>query len=256
MTGDELPDFDLAHTLLGLDFDGTLSEIVPDPEDARPAPGAADVLTSLAEAGTRIAVVTGRDAETVLRLSGLAGVPGLVVSGLHGAQWWRDGTLHSREEPAGIEPLREELTTLLADADPGVWLEDKVLSLVVHARKAADPRAALDALRGPVERSATGAGLEVIDGKGVLEIRIPDLSKADAVTELLTPDITGTIFGGDDIGDLPAFQAIHEWGERRGRPAIAVAVGEVHEVLSAADVHLSHPADLVHWLGELLRRSR
>ena len=40
----------LASSAVLTDFDGTLSPIVDDPEAARPAPGAVEVLTALADA--------------------------------------------------------------------------------------------------------------------------------------------------------------------------------------------------------------
>ncbi|UQX89831.1 trehalose-phosphatase [Jatrophihabitans telluris] len=255
MTGtDDFPPPDLAHTVIGLDFDGTLSEIVPNPDAARAADGTAQALAVLAAAGARIAIVTGRDAETVLRLSGLSAVPGLVVSGLHGAQWWRDGQLRSRDEPPGIAQLRAQLPPVLERADPGVWLEDKGLSLVVHTRRAADPVTELDRLRPEVRTLAEAAGLQVVDGKGVLEIRIPQLSKADAVAELLTPDVRTAVFGGDDIGDLPAFEQLRRWARQTGGHAYAVAVGDVAEVRAAADRCFDDPADLVRWLRQLGQR--
>src|SRR4051812_36739777 len=83
----------LAGALIATDFDGTLAPIVDDPEDSRPVPGGVDVLIALAGRGAHVGVVTGRDALTVLRLGGLADVPGLVIEGLYGLEQWRDGEL-------------------------------------------------------------------------------------------------------------------------------------------------------------------
>ena len=65
----------LAGALIATDFDGTLAPLVPDPEDSRPVAGAVDALAALAGRGAQVAVVTGRAADTVLRLGGLAAVP-------------------------------------------------------------------------------------------------------------------------------------------------------------------------------------
>ena len=76
---------------------------------------------------------------------------------------------------------------MLADAgaDSGVWIEDKRLSLVVHARKAADPAAALARLTGPVTALAAELGLEVHPGRDVLEIRLPGYDKGRALRRLV-----------------------------------------------------------------------
>jgi trehalose 6-phosphate phosphatase len=240
---DEFADH-LAGSLLAFDFDGTLSPLVLDPADSRLADGVATALAELAERGAQVAIVTGREAETALKLSGLAAIPRLVVSGLHGAEQWRDGSLVSREEPAGISELRSTLPSMLAQVDPDVWLEDKRLSLVVHARRSAHPDTSLNTLSPLITAAARSHGLEVVPGKLVLEIRIPNLSKADALASLLTPQTTAALFAGDDVGDLPAFAELKRWQALSGRPVLRLAVGEVAEVRAAADLTLDSPAEL------------
>lgn len=246
----ELIKSELAGALIALDYDGTLSPIVADPMLARPVDGVVDTLTRLAQRGARVAVVTGRDAETVLGLGSLHEVPGLVVSGLHGAETWQDGQLSTRDEPPGLAVLRAKLPPLLP---PDVWLEDKRLSLVVHTRRAADPLAALDRLREFLPGLAAEQGLEAHPGKLVIEIRIPDLSKATALDRLLTDTTTAALFAGDDFGDLPAVRAVREWAGRTGRPSLTVAVGEVPELHDATDIVLAEPAELAELLAELAR---
>ena len=142
----------LDSALIALDFDGTLAPLVPDPSRSRLVDGVREALDALAAAGSRIAVVTGRDAPTVVELSGLADLPGLDVEGIYGAQRWHDGRLDTQDEPPALAQLRQRLPALIDDepAAADVWIEDKGLSLVVHARKADDPAAAIDALRAPV----------------------------------------------------------------------------------------------------------
>src|SRR6185437_10110909 len=119
--------------------------------------GVVDSLVRLAGRGARIAVVTGRDVRTVLELGGLARIPGLLVSGLHGAESWQDGALTTRDEPAGLAALRSALPPLLPS---GVWLEDKRLTLVLHTRRAERPDQALAELTGFVPQLAAEHGLD------------------------------------------------------------------------------------------------
>ncbi|HET6771008.1 MAG TPA: trehalose-phosphatase, partial [Actinomycetota bacterium] len=53
-----------------LDFDGTLSEIAPSPEEARPVQDAASTLEGLAAAFRVVAVVSGRRARDVASVLG------------------------------------------------------------------------------------------------------------------------------------------------------------------------------------------
>jgi trehalose 6-phosphate phosphatase len=238
----------LAGALIALDYDGTLSPIVPDPMRARPVPGVPDTLGRLAERGARIAVVTGRDARTVLALGGLDRIPGLLVSGLHGAETWQNGELSTRDEPPGLAELRTLLPPLLP---PEAWLEDKRLSLVVHTRRAERPEQLLAELNRFVPRLAAEHGLEAHPGKLVIEIRIPELSKATALDRLLAEEPSAALFAGDDLGDLPAVRTVREWGARTGRPALTIAVGEVAELAAATDRTLADPAELAALLAEL-----
>jgi trehalose 6-phosphate phosphatase len=242
---------DPSAVLLALDFDGTLSPIVDDPERARAAPLAIEALVDLADRGARIAIVTGRDAATVVELGGLERIPGVLVSGLHGAETWHEGQLLTRDEPAGISALRAVLPPLLDRVDPGVWLEDKRLSLVVHTRRAADPEHSLQILTQPVTALAAEHDLDVVGGKFVLEIRIPALSKADAVSSLLNEHTRAAMFCGDDLGDLPAFEAIRSWAADSGHTGVTIAVGEVPQVRTAADLQLDSPEELAELLSDL-----
>jgi trehalose 6-phosphate phosphatase len=59
---------------LCLDFDGTLSPIVDDPNQARPLPGIVELLSPLAARFTAVAVVSGRPATYLARHAAAAGV--------------------------------------------------------------------------------------------------------------------------------------------------------------------------------------
>jgi trehalose 6-phosphate phosphatase len=244
----------LEHGLVAVDFDGTLAPIVPDPADSRPAPGAVEALRALAERGTRIAVITGRDVQTVVGLGGLDAIPGIVVEGLYGAERWHDGVLTTLPEPDELHRLRAELPAVVAPGDPQLWIEDKRLSLVVHGRKAADPEAALDTVRHEVTELGERLGLDVHPGRGVLELRLPGYDKGGALRQLVAEaKPTAVLFIGDDVGDVPAFEAVTEL-RTAGVIAYGVAVASAEaapEVAAAADVRVDGPAGVVALLQAL-----
>lgn len=232
----------LSGALIATDFDGTLAPLVLDPADSRPAPGAIAALIGLAGRGAQVAVVTGRDAQTVVRLGGLAAVPRLVVAGLYGLETWAGGRLTSPGTPPAITTLRERLPITLAAAgvDPAIWIEDKRLSLVVHSRRAADPEQALAQVHGAVAELADDLELELHPGSGVLELRLPGFDKARVIAQLVAAhDPTAVLYLGDDLGDLPAFAEMRRL-RATGTPAWGVAVvsSGVPEVAEAADVLL------------------
>lgn len=250
--------------LIALDFDGTLAPLVADPSRSRLVGGARKALDALAAHGARVAIVTGRDAVTVVELSGLGDLPGLDVQGIYGAQRWHDGRLDSPDEPPELARLRERLPEVVEEARveeagvedarvEGVWIEDKGLSLVVHARRADDPVAAIEALRAPVTALADELGLEVHPGRDVLELRLPGFDKGGALTRLVQRYRPGAVlYAGDDVGDLPAFEVIHRL-RRDGLPAWSVGIvsADVPEVGERADVALDGPADLAVLLARI-----
>jgi trehalose 6-phosphate phosphatase len=245
----------LPSALVALDFDGTLAPISPHPDDARVAAGVAALLRDLRAAGAAVAVVTGRSVASLLRVSGFGAVPGIVIYGLHGLERWEDGRLVAPPVPPGIHELRLSLPAIVDTADdPDVWIEDKELSLVVHARLAAEPGRLVELLRAPVTKAAAAAGLEVHPGKGVLEICIPGTDKGTAVRELIGDQTAAVCYAGDDVGDVPAVQAVNDWSGRTGRPALTVAVSPSGPgpLAGLADVTVADPPGLVALLRQVI----
>ena len=187
----------------------------------------------------------------MLRLGGLAAVPGLIVAGLYGIETWSDGRLESPDTPDSMTRLQQRLPAVAAAGDADVWIEDKRLSLVVHARRASDPAAALAALREPVDALAAELGLDVHPGADVLEIRLPGYDKASAITRLAVGR-AAVLYVGDDLGDLPAFARLRAL-RNTGVAAYSVGVRSsgVAELGGATDVEVAEPAAVVELLTAL-----
>ena len=62
------------HSVLLVDFDGSLAPIVKDPEAARPLPEARDALAALVPLVQRVAVVSGRPVAFLLDALAMPGV--------------------------------------------------------------------------------------------------------------------------------------------------------------------------------------
>ena len=205
--------------------------------------------------GAILAIVTGRTVASLLRVSHFDAIPGIVIYGTHGAQRWQAGRLRAPAPPAGLDELRVSLPSLVASAGPGLWLEDKGLSLVIHARLTAEPERVLEKLRAPVGEAAAAAGLGVRPGKEVLEICIPGLDKGTALRELLSDDPAAAFYAGDDLGDLPAIGEVNAWAERTGRPALTVGVSPSGRgpAASQAGLTVPGPQGLMPLLRQILR---
>ncbi|GII79634.1 trehalose 6-phosphate phosphatase [Sphaerisporangium rufum] len=250
--------------MIGLDFDGTLAPIVPDPADARVAPEAAAALARLGALVGAVVIVTGRPAATAIDYGQVAGgpsladVPGLVVLGQYGLERWEAGTVTSPPPPPGVARVREELPGLLDrlglprtdGTRPGVAVEDKGRAVAVHTRRAADPEGALRALREPVQALAARTGLVVEPGRLVLELRPAGMDKGQALRAFLDRRAARSVlFAGDDLGDLAAFEAVRDCG----LPGVTVcsASAEVTALAELADVVVDGPAGVAALLSAL-----
>jgi trehalose 6-phosphate phosphatase len=244
-----------APVLVALDFDGTLAPITPHPEDARPVAGVHQVLRDVRATGATLAVVTGRSVSSLLRVSGFGAIPGIVIYGTHGAERWQGGSLRAAAAPPGLEELRSRLPGLVAGLvrDPDLWVENKPLSLVVHARLTAQPERVLERLREPVAEAAAAVGLGMRPGREVLEICLPGIDKGTAIRELLELDRPAALYAGDDVGDLDAMAEVRAWAGRVGRPGLTVAVGpDGGPLAGAADATVPDPPGLLDLLRGLL----
>jgi trehalose 6-phosphate phosphatase len=244
-----------SRALLGLDFDGTLAPIVPDPDAARAHPGVPDALSRLAGHGVRVAVVTGRPAATAVEYARIADVDGLVVLGHYGLERWEAGEVTAPEGLDAVDEVRRRLPSLLAEtgAPVGTYVEDKGAAVAVHTRRTADPAGAFEVLRAPLTALADEVGLVVEPGRFVLELRPEGADKGDAVRDLVAEQSPSVVvFVGDDLGDLAAYDAVDRL-RADGVPGLLVCSGstEVSAVAERADLVVDGPNGVVALLGAI-----
>jgi len=234
------------------DFDGCLAPIVDDPDEARAVDGADAILEGLAARFRVVAVVSGR---SVADLAGRVRAPGVRLIGLHGMEELRDGRVQAA---AGAEQWRAAVARAAARLEEvgvssGAVLERKGLALAVHFRRAPDPEAA-ERLADPlVHEAAAAEGLVVVPGRRILEVRpAGGGDKGDALGRVIREEgLRGAMFGGDDVGDIPAFAALDEV-----EVALRVAVASPEsrtELLERADLVVESPEAFVALLEELAR---
>jgi trehalose 6-phosphate phosphatase len=248
---------DPAGTLLALDFDGTLSPIVDDPTIAYAHPDSIEALSRLGGVLGQIAIITGRPVRQALELGGFVGRAGLerlLIYGQYGAEKWdaADGTTIEPERPAAISELAERLPSWLADRGAAdARLEDKGLAIAIHTR-GIDPQVITD-LAAPVAELAAELGLAVEPGRQVMELRSPGHDKGDALREIVAAlSSRQVIFAGDDLGDLPAFDAVEEL-RTSGVDGLLIcsASAEQDALVARSDLVLDGPDAVAAWLTEL-----
>ncbi|MFT4188759.1 MAG: trehalose-phosphatase [Aeromicrobium sp.] len=248
---------DPAGVLLALDFDGTLAPIVDDPAAAAVHPRSLAALDRLAPRLGGVAIITGRPVAQVLALGRFAerpGLSGLEVRGQYGAERWSAATgAHSGgERHEVVERLVAELPGLLdAWGAPGARVEDKGLAVAVHTR-GLDPVAS-ELIDAPLAALAAEFDLTVEPGRQVVELRAASVTKGDALREVVAAAAVHTVvFAGDDLGDLPAFDALDDLASRGlGAVKVCSASAEQDALVSRADLVLDGPDGVADWLTEL-----
>lgn len=240
-----------ARSALFLDFDGTLAAIVADPRDARPLPGVPALLGDLAAEFELVAVVSGRP--TSFLAEALGPPKGVTLAGLYGLEL----ALSGPEREAWSKVIDEVVAEAEATAPPGVFVEPKRLTTTLHWRNAPAQREWVVAF---AERVAAQHDLLVHQGRHERELRPPlNVDKGTVVRSLAT-DIAGRLDNaaafGDDIGDLPAFEALTALTSSDGKPLYTVRVAAVdtespRQVADAADLTVAGATGAVALLRTL-----
>lgn len=235
------------------DFDGVLSPIQAEPESARPAAGVERALTALTGLVGRVALLSSRNAGFLRDRLGT--VPGLGIHGLYGLEYVDDGgEVAIRAQAQGWTEAARAIVDRAARELPQVYVEDKILSVGLHYRLAPQAR---DAVEEWALRTAQRTGFLVQPGRMAVELTPPlDVDKGTTLTRL-TADLDAAWYFGDDLGDLPAFAALHERAAAGTFSGLAVGIGNdtvVDEVRHRCDVFLASQELLVPILDQVIER--
>ena len=239
----------LADGLVAVDFDGTLSPIVDDPDTAAPAEGAVETLVRLAERLPEVAVISGRPLSYLERYLG----PPLTLVGLYGLETVRHGV---REDHPSAGVWRETMADIAGGAEhhgpTGMRVELKGMSITLHYRQ--HPELA-DEVAAWAREVAAPAGIRVRPARMSVELHPPiDEDKGSALSRLAAGRAGPVLFMGDDVGDLAAFDLLDEL-EAGGRKVLRVGVDSPEmppELRARADVVVDGPSGAVGLLGDLV----
>ncbi|MBV9990548.1 MAG: trehalose-phosphatase [Alphaproteobacteria bacterium] len=237
-----MPTPDLDRTSLFLDIDGTLLDIAATPHAVLVPTQLIEDLGQLRErCGGALALVSGRTLEDIDRLFAPLKLP---AAGAHGTQVRPDP-----QAPIGhlTRPIPAELRaqfTALADR-PGMFIEDKEVTLALHYRLLEDPTLPADRV-ATVEAAAAKCGFSLLHGKKVLELKPMGTDKGAALRTFMTkPPFLGRtpLFAGDDVTDGYAFSVLG------GLDGIGISVGQS---FPGAAYRVETPGELRRWLHGLL----
>jgi trehalose 6-phosphate phosphatase len=213
------------------DYDGTLAPIVDDPGAAAPFPGSVEALHALARRYGLVGVVSGRPLEFLVSQLGEGD---LWLCGLYGLESsWRGDRAQSPEAIGWRGVVAEVVGRAVAVF--GIAVEDKGLSLTIHFRTAPELGPEVRAWAA-VEGERTG--LQPRQAKASVELHPPVAADKGTAIVAAVAGLGAVCFIGDDVGDLPAFDALDQLGTT-GVHVVRVAVQTEEaplELLARADV--------------------
>ncbi|MCC8165522.1 MAG: bifunctional alpha,alpha-trehalose-phosphate synthase (UDP-forming)/trehalose-phosphatase [Planctomycetes bacterium] len=195
--------------LLVFDYDGTLAPLVSDPAKATPTRDLLDSLDRLAaDSGNTVVICSGRDKRS---LGDWFPNPAIRLSAEHGAFFRENGQWQGDYGQMVWSGDVMEIIQNVTDHTPGSHIENKQTALVWHYRDVEDWLAELRVtqLINALMRPAALAGLQVMRGRKIVELKVPEFNKGQEIRRLLDKGPYDFIMAiGDDITDEDMFSAL------------------------------------------------
>lgn len=207
-----------AHTFFLLDYDGTLTPIMPKPEMAKLRESTRKILEKLSKNPSfSVGIITGRRIDEIKSLVKLNNV---IYAGNHGLELEGHDFSFTHVKAKASKRILSEIKTALQTFSkdfPGSFVEDKGVTLTYHYRLL-DPKW-VKTLRGEfVKRVSPWLNrkkIQIFEAKKALEVR-PYIhwNKGSAVRWILLHEDPESlpIYIGDDKTDEDAFKAVNDRG--------------------------------------------
>ncbi len=207
------PDLVKTDDVLIFDYDGTLSDFVPDPAQATVPPQVIEDIAALSQRQPVI-IISGRQVDEIdVFLAPLK----LPVSGAHGRQFRATGT--AQVEAPALPRLPDSLRLLATEmtrAHPGSKIEikdDHSFGFHVRPMPVEKRQAALDMFWEKASRLIAGTVYKLQPGNMVIEVCPAGYDKGQAVDHFLSMKAyrgRRAFYFGDDLTDEAAFRALEK----------------------------------------------
>lgn len=196
---------------LGVDFDGTITDIAASPDDPVTPPATRQALRQLSNHQCiHVAIISGR---ALSDLREHVGIEGITYAGNHGLELRRDGEttvnpVAEQRRPL-IQTLLDNLQDRLAHID-GCFIENKNVTASIHYRQVDEHQ--VEELTTTVQSAVselTPDRITTRPGKAVIELRPSIPHDKGTIVKKLTTELDSDCFSlyfGDDTTDEDVFQ--------------------------------------------------
>jgi trehalose 6-phosphate synthase/phosphatase len=234
-----------SQRLLLLDYDGTLAELKPTPQEATPTPRIIAALQRLGnDPKNTIVVVSGRRHEELETWLGVLSISFAAEHGLllkqRGQGWQLAAHIDTSWKSAIAAVMQPYVQSV-----KGSLVEDKTNALVWHYRNASDQNQAEESqaqLVAELQPFLKQFGLRILLGSKVVEVQPPGIHKGLAAKHWLNQNGWDFVLAaGDDTTDEDMFKAM---------PPVAFTI-KVREGSSQARIRIATPAKMLELLGSL-----
>lgn len=230
--------------LILLDYDGTLTPFVRDPEAAVPSEELQALLKELAsDSQNTVAISSGRDHATLEKWFGA--LP-LCLAAEHGAFYKEGGRWHTNLPEKTWDEEMIRVIRQITDKTPGAKLEIKQTALVWHYRNVNPWLAAVreEQLLNELSEMCMIRRLQIMKGNKIVEIKSPDYTKGSEARRLMSKaDYDFILAVGDDVTDEDMFRAL---------PAYAVTV-KIGSISDHARYNLQSQSEVLPFLETLFK---
>lgn len=224
-----------ARVMLVTDFDGTLAEIVSDPQEAMILPASLVALERLSALLRRVAVLSSRPAADLEGLVPLAGGDLIGDSGVGHLP------LEARQR---LDHFNARAAKVLRTFN-GVWLEMKPGATAVHYRHSDATLNDLLMVLGPIIEEAA---LHAQPGRRVVDVMPSDRPKGTALERLVEKwEPAGLVCIGDDENDRPMFELV----SGLDRPHLIIGAGSAEapaDLFANCDLVVAGPDEVSRFL--------
>jgi trehalose-phosphatase len=236
---------------LFLDYDGTLADFAPTPDDIYPDPELIDLIEQLKiNPKINVAVISGRRLSHIQKLIPLRGI---LLAGTYGIEiLLPDGKQINRVQFQKVRPILDEIKPKWHNLIKGFsdfYLEDKRWSLALHAKDVEDITA--EKVLGRAKQTlldiqGVNVDFRILGGHKFLEIAPQLANKGITIEYLLNQQENNAlpVFIGDDDKDEEAFEIILE------NQGVAIKVSE-QPCKTKAQLRIGNPQKVRQFLASL-----